>query len=73
MNGGFDVGSLNQPKCECPVSYIGERCEIPKCNTVICQNNGTCQQDASATEGFRCECTSDYYGKFCEINRSNGI
>lgn len=38
----------NQPKCRCPTSYSGERCEINKCRD-YCQNGGTCSPSRTGT------------------------
>lgn len=42
LNGGSCfMNARSQPKCRCPTSYSGERCEVDQCRD-YCKNGGTC-------------------------------
>uniref|UniRef100_A0A671R237 Low-density lipoprotein receptor-related protein 1-like n=1 Tax=Sinocyclocheilus anshuiensis TaxID=1608454 RepID=A0A671R237_9TELE len=53
QNGGSCfLNAWNQPKCRCPTSYSGERCEINQCRD-YCQNGGTCSPSRTGTHNHR--------------------
>lgn len=52
-------------RCECTSSYKGENCQLPTCESLPCQYNGTCLPDEE--RGFQCNCTdTGYEGDQCE-------
>ncbi|XP_031565636.1 adhesive plaque matrix protein 2-like, partial [Actinia tenebrosa] len=84
LNGGKCVayGSANgwHYKCNCPLLYRGEHCEIPNpCVTNPCLHAGTCIDSFSEYSGFPadwntrhlhyvCVCPPGYFGPKCEDN-----
>ena len=56
QNGGTCYGS---GKCRCPADFIGDKCEMDKCENITCGNNGTC------LEG-KCVCYHVYPSNVCE-------
>lgn len=49
LNGGSCfLNARSQPKCRCPTSYNGERCEIDQCRD-YCKNGGTCSPSRTGT------------------------
>jgi hypothetical protein len=57
-NGGKCARGL----CFCPVTHIGDRCEVSVCDDVVCANGGTC----NATLGGVCSCVAGFFGRRCE-------
>jgi len=52
--------------CECSTNYTGLHCEYSTCESIPCENNGTCQPNSS--KGFTCNCTNTGYdGERCEM------
>ena len=43
-----------------------EQCLQPRCSYIICQNGGTCVEDADVSE-FYCSCIDGFSGQFCEL------
>uniref|UniRef100_A0A8C2PMM6 Low-density lipoprotein receptor-related protein 1-like n=1 Tax=Cyprinus carpio TaxID=7962 RepID=A0A8C2PMM6_CYPCA len=69
QNGGSCfVNAWNQPKCRCPTSYSGERCEINQCKD-YCQNGGTCSP--SRTGAPTCRCQTGFTGPKCNLHVCN--
>uniref|UniRef100_A0A671QVX5 Low density lipoprotein receptor-related protein 1Ab n=1 Tax=Sinocyclocheilus anshuiensis TaxID=1608454 RepID=A0A671QVX5_9TELE len=69
QNGGSCfLNAWNQPKCRCPTSYSGERCEINQCRD-YCQNGGTCSP--SRTGAPTCRCQTGFTGPKCNLHVCN--
>ncbi|XP_005162276.1 low-density lipoprotein receptor-related protein 1 isoform X2 [Danio rerio] len=65
QNGGSCyLNPLKNPKCRCPTSYRGERCEINQCRD-YCQNRGTCSP--SRTGAPTCRCQTGFTGPRCNL------
>lgn len=61
------MGLNNSTTCSCPNGFSGVKCEVETgCNTLFCQNGGTCVIDSSNNTP-RCKCNSNFYGKRCEV------
>uniref|UniRef100_A0AAR2M698 Low density lipoprotein receptor-related protein 1Ab n=1 Tax=Pygocentrus nattereri TaxID=42514 RepID=A0AAR2M698_PYGNA len=66
LNGGICfLNARSQPKCRCPTSYSGERCEIDQCRD-YCKNGGTCT--ASHAGAPTCRCLTGFTGPNCNLN-----
>ncbi|XP_035377067.1 low-density lipoprotein receptor-related protein 1 isoform X2 [Electrophorus electricus] len=66
LNGGSCfLNARSQPKCRCPTSYRGERCEIDQCRD-YCKNGGTCSP--SRTGAPTCRCVPGFTGPNCNQN-----
>uniref|UniRef100_A0A8C1IY40 Low density lipoprotein receptor-related protein 1Ab n=1 Tax=Cyprinus carpio TaxID=7962 RepID=A0A8C1IY40_CYPCA len=69
QNGGSCfLNAWNHPKCRCPTSYSGERCEINQCRD-YCQNGGTCSP--SLTGAPTCRCQTGFTGPKCNLHVCN--
>uniref|UniRef100_A0A672KNV7 LDL receptor related protein 1 n=1 Tax=Sinocyclocheilus grahami TaxID=75366 RepID=A0A672KNV7_SINGR len=69
QNGGSCfLNAWNQPKCRCPTSYSGQRCEINQCRD-YCQNGGTCSP--SRTGAPTCRCQTSFTGPKCNLHVCN--
>ena len=58
--------------CECPPGHVGPHCELNVamgCDSVPCENGGTCENLAG--DGFVCNCSHIFTGKRCEIDANN--
>lgn len=56
------------PICDCKEGYSGRYCEtnINECESVPCQNNGSC---TDLIADFECDCIgTGFIGKLCEID-----
>ena len=48
-------------------SDIIKKQNSPACDTLPCQNGGTC---LDVTDGYACSCVSGFYGKTCELSHA---
>ena len=75
-NGGIcsDDEGTRKFECTCTLQYLGERCEIDRCDFYQCQNNGTCIvtviNDIPTPE---CECQGNYGGATCNLDLCSDI
>ena len=64
----FDDEGSSKFSCDCKPQYLGEHCEIDRCDFYECQNNGTCIvnfiNDIPTPE---CECPETHYGTICHL------
>ena len=70
-NGGLcsDDEGTGKFTCTCTPQYLGERCEVDRCEFYQCQNNGTCIVtliNDIPTPG--CECYGNYGGTICNLD-----
>ena len=57
---------INSFTCNCKNKYFGIFCQFERydCNSLPCQNGGTCIE---TFEGFKCDCNSpEFYGSLCQ-------
>ncbi|CAD5124310.1 DgyrCDS12602 [Dimorphilus gyrociliatus] len=68
---GTCIGQVNDnPRCQCPSDYTGDRCQTfigsNVCNPNPCRNSGTCSVSGST---FSCDCRDRRYtGSTCTLN-----
>ncbi|KAL8452266.1 hypothetical protein Emed_001427 [Eimeria media] len=61
-------GRCTDNKCSCDEGYSGAMCETAKCDSVVCQNGGTCKMPKGT-----CECPKGYSGSRCEIGACDKV
>lgn len=65
LNNGTCQPSGDSFMCLCPLTSVGDRCQISfPCGNSPCQNNGVCR---NTNETYTCQCPSHYTGRNCEI------
>ena len=75
-NGGIcsDDEGTSRFSCNCKPQYLGDQCEVDRCDFYQCQNNGTCIvaliNDIPTPE---CECQGNYGGATCNLDLCSGI
>ncbi len=53
------------PYCKCLPGFTGKSCEFSSnCETLKCQNGGSCLTDGK--NSAQCRCPKSYYGQYCE-------
>ena len=75
-NGGkcFDNGGTDRFSCTCTPQYLGERCEIDRCDFYQCQNNGNCIVTLiNDIPTPKCECPGNYGGPTCNLDLCSDI
>ena len=68
-----DEGS-SKFKCTCKPQYLGDQCEVDRCEFYECQNNGTCI--VALINGIptpECECSGNYGGATCNLELCTDI
>ena len=70
----FDNDGTSGFNCTCTPQYLGERCEIDRCSSFECQNDGTCVIAViGGIATLECECPTNYAGKTCNVDLCLGI
>ena len=69
-NGGtcFDDGGTQEFDCDCVGDWAGNECQTNLCDSIDCQNGGTCVIEI--IDGIRtptCDCPPKFGGKTCQI------
>ena len=70
-NGGtcFDNEGTEKFGCTCTPQYLGDRCEIDRCDFYKCQNNGICIVTViNGSPTPECECPGNYGGATCNLD-----
>ncbi|CAF1550461.1 unnamed protein product [Rotaria sp. Silwood1] len=67
LNGGQCIPNGPGFLCNCPATFVGNRCEAPAatpCQPNPCQNGGICTAQGTS---FVCRCPATWTGRCCEI------